>query len=148
MRNSRVVGVLLVALAMLPHAGSAALAATHPAAPAQTEAQAAEQRIQTLQAALQISPAQMPQWTSFAQAMRDNASATDALFRNRATSAATMNAADNMKSYASVARAYADNTQKLSDAFQTLYAALSDQQKQTADTMFRQQATEQAGTKK
>jgi hypothetical protein len=51
-----------------------------------------------------------------------------------------MNAVDNMKSYAIVARAYADNTQKLSDAFATLYGSLSDVQKRTADTLFRQQA--------
>lgn len=133
MKNAIIVSLLL---AISPLA-SPAIAASH--APVQTEAQAADQRIQTLQAGLQITPAQTPQWTSFTQAMRDNATATDALFRERATSAGTMSAADNMKSYATVARAYADNTQKLSDAFQTLYNTLSDPQKQAADTMFRQQ---------
>ena len=147
MRNNFVVGLLLAVLPSLALSGPAALAATHAPTPAETEAQAADQRIQTLQTALQITPAQVPQWTSFAQAMRDNANATDALFRNRAASAGTMNAADNMKSYASVARAYADNTQKLSDAFQTLYGSLSEQQKQTADTMFRQQAAQPATRK-
>lgn len=137
MKTTMIAGLLLAALpAALLHPAPA-LAASH--APAQTEAQAAEQRIQTLQSALQITPAQTPQWTAFAQAMRDNASSTDALFRQRAASAASMNAVDNMKSYAAVARAYADNTQKLSDAFQTLYGTLSDPQKQTADTLFRQQ---------
>jgi hypothetical protein len=79
--------------------------------------------------------------------MRDNAASTDALFRQRASSAQSMNALDNMKSYALVARAYADNTEKLSAAFEALYGVMSDQQKQTIDTLFRQQATQSAGTK-
>lgn len=137
--------VLALVLAASPLAAHGAGAATAP--PQQTEQQAADQRIQTLQAALQITPPQMAQWNSFAAAMRDNAAATDALFRNRAAGAATMNALDNMKSYAAVARSYADNTQKLSDAFGTLYAALSDQQKQVADRLFRQQAEHQTATK-
>ncbi len=137
--------VLALVLAASPLAAYGAGAATAP--PQQTEQQAADQRIQTLQAALQITPPQMAQWNSFAGAMRDNAAATDALFRNRAAGAATMNALDNMKSYAAVARSYADNTQKLSDAFGTLYAALSDAQKQVADRLFRQQAEHQTTTK-
>ncbi len=136
--------VLGLALALSPVVANVAAAAP-PAE--QTEQQAAEQRIGTLQAALQIAPPQMAQWNGFAQAMRDNAAATDALFRNRAASAATMNAVDNMKSYAAVARAYADNTQKLSDAFGSLYVALSDQQKQVADRLFRQQAEHQTARK-
>lgn len=138
MRNVMILALLLAAAA--PGAWAAA-------APAAGEQQAAEQRIQTLQGALQITPAQMPQWNSFTQAMRDNATATDGLFRDRAANAGTMNAVDNMKSYATVARAYADDTQKLSDAFQTLYGSLSDQQKQTADTMFRQQVPKPAARK-
>ncbi len=147
MKHTMIMALALApALAAAPLAVSGAGAATA-APPEQTEQQAADQRIQTLQAALQIAPPQMAQWNSFAQAMRDNAAATDALFRNRAASAATMNAVDNMKSYAAVARSYADNTQKLSDAFGTLYAALSDQQKQVADRLFRQQAEHQTARK-
>ena len=104
------------------------------------ETVAVEQRITALEAALQVTAEQLPQWNSFAQAMRDNAAATDALFRDRAANARLMSAADNMRSYAAVARAYADDTQKLSDAFVTLYATLSDRQKELADTMFRQQS--------
>jgi len=40
-----------------------------------------------------------------------------------------------------VARAYADNTERLATAFDSLYASLTDTQKQAADTLFRQQAT-------
>ncbi len=127
--------ILAACLALSPVLAGPSQAAAAP----QTEQQAADQRIQALQQQLQITTEQMPQWNSFAQAMRDNAAATDTLFRERATNTKTMNAVDNMKSYAAVARAYADNTEKLSNAFATLYATLSDHQKQIADTMFRQQ---------
>ena len=82
----------------------------------------------------------MPLWSAFAQAMRDNAAATDALFAQRAGDVSEMNALDNMHSYAQIARAYADNTERLATAFDSLYASLSDDQKQAADTMFRHQA--------
>jgi hypothetical protein len=39
-----------------------------------------------------------------------------------------------------IARAYADNTERLATAFDSLYASLTDTQKQAADTLFRQQA--------
>ena len=94
-----------------------------------------------LQSQLGITEAQMPLWSAFTQAMRDNAAATDALFTQRAGAVSTMNAPDNMHSYAQIARAYADNPERLATAFDSLYASLSDTQKQAADTMFRQQAT-------
>jgi periplasmic protein CpxP/Spy len=100
----------------------------------------ADQRIQALRAQLHITDTQTSQWDAFAQAMRTNAVSTDSLFRQRASAAATMNALDNMKSYAQVARAYADNTQALATAFEGLYDVLTPQQKQTVDTLFRQDA--------
>lgn len=111
-----------------------------PAPSAATQA-AIDQRIRTLQSQLGITEAEMPLWSAFAQAMRDNAAATDALFTQRAGAVATMNAPDNMHSYAQIARAYADNTERLATAFDSLYASLSETQKQAADTMFRHQAT-------
>jgi len=74
--------------------------------------------------------------------MRDNTARTDALFAQRAGGAATMTAVENMHSYADIARAYADNTARLSVAFDSLYAGLSDAQKRAADALFREQATE------
>ena len=121
-------------------APAAAPSSNSPAPSAATQA-AIDQRIKTLQSQLGITEAQMPLWSAFAQAMRDNAAATDALFTQRAGAVATMNAPDNMHSYAQIARAYADNTERLATAFDSLYASLSDTQKQAADTMFRQQAT-------
>ncbi|MEJ1979307.1 MAG: Spy/CpxP family protein refolding chaperone [Acetobacteraceae bacterium] len=111
MTRAYILAALLAAASPLPGL-SRALAAPPPAAA--TETQAIDQRIQALQQGLQITAEQLPQWNSFSQAMRDNASATDALFKDRAANAKAMNALDNMKSYVAVARAYADNTQKLS----------------------------------
>src|SRR5260370_23541518 len=54
-------------------------ASTSPAPSAATQT-AVDQRIRTLQSQLGITEAQMPLWTAFAQAMRDNAASTDALF--------------------------------------------------------------------
>ena len=121
-------------------APAAAASSSAPAPSAATEA-AVDQRIHALQSQLGITEAQMPLWSAFAQAMRDNAAATDALFTQRASAVATMSAPDNMHSYTQIARAYADNTERLATAFDSLYASLSDTQKQAADTMFRQQAT-------
>jgi periplasmic protein CpxP/Spy len=119
---------------------AAATPSSPPAPSAETQA-AVDQRIRMLQTQLGITEAQMPLWSAFAQAMRENAAATDALFTQRAGAVATMNATENMHSYAQIARAYADNTERLATAFDSLYASLSDTQKQAADTLFRQQAT-------
>jgi len=132
--------------APLPPMASPAAAAPTAAAPASPAPSAAtqaavDQRVRALQSQLGITEAQMPLWSAFVQAMRDNAAATDALFTQRAGAVATMNAPDNMHSYAEIARAYADNTERLATAFDSLYASLSDTQKQAADTLFRQQST-------
>jgi hypothetical protein len=123
-----------------PPAASPAAAQTAAPQPSSATQAAVEERIHALQKQLGITEAQMPLWDAFAQAMRDNAASTDALFAQRVGSVATMSAVDNMHSYAQIARAYADNTQHLAAAFDSLYASLTDTQKQAADTLFRQQA--------
>lgn len=123
-----------------PAASPGAAQPASPAPSAATQA-AVDQRIRTLQSQLGITEAQMPLWSAFAQAMRDNAASTDALFTQRAASVSAMSATDNMHSYAQIARVYADNTEHLATAFDSLYASLSEPQRQAADTLFRQQAT-------
>jgi protein CpxP len=121
--------------------------ALQPAVGAQAQSQmqaATEQRISGMQGQLAITPDQMPQWNAFAQVMRENAQSTDTLFRQRAAGVQSMNASANRLSYAQISRAYADGTEKLAAAFQAFYGVLSDQQKQAADTMFRQQAAQGA----
>ena len=131
----------LSAALIFSSADSAAPAPPSPPAMSSATQAAVDQRIRMLQSRLEITEAQMPLWSAFAQAMRDNAASTDALFTQRAAGVATMSATDNMHSYAQIARAYADNTERLATAFDGLYASLSDAQKQAADTLFREQAT-------
>ena len=76
--------------------------------------------------------------------MRENAASTDQLFQRRATSVASISAVEKMRSYAAIARDYANNTERLSAAFDSLYASLSEPQKQAADRLFRQQAVASA----
>jgi len=128
------------ATATPPAASSPAAQPVSPA-PSPTTQAAVDQRIRALQSQLGITEAQMPLWTAFAQAMRDNAASTDALFTQRADAVTSMSAVDNMHSYAQIARAYADNTERLATAFDSLYASLTDTQRQAADTLFRQQAS-------
>jgi hypothetical protein len=138
------VSTIALAQSAAPLPQPASPAAASPSSPPalSTETQAAvDERIKMLQTQLGITEAQMALWSAFAQAMRENAAATDALFTQRAGSVMTMNATENMHSYAQIARAYADNTERLATAFDSLYASLSDTQKQAADTLFRQQAS-------
>src|ERR1700733_3093809 len=144
--------LIAVATLLLPLAAAAQLApppppaSTAPAPAPPTPEAAADARLNALQAQLHITDAQMPQWNAFAQAMRQNASSTDALFRQRAQSVTNMSALDNMKSYAQIARAYADSTQALAEAFEPLYVALNDQQKHTIDALFHSEAAKNAAT--
>jgi LTXXQ motif family protein len=141
----------LVALAMLAAVPGMAGAATPSAAPGPAILPSAgslpaslspvEQQIAALQTELRITQDQLPQWLVFSQAMRDAAHAADDLFQQRATTATTMTAQENMHSYAQVTRAYADTMAGLSKAFDTLYAILSEPQRQSIDVVFRQQTT-------
>jgi protein CpxP len=106
----------------------------------QTMLQMAEQRITELHARLHITSAEQSQWDQFAQVMRDNAKDVDQAYQQRAAQFQSMNAVENMQSYAQIEQTRAQDMQKLVPAFQTLYASLSDQQKQQADRMFRYQA--------
>jgi predicted outer membrane protein len=147
---------LLAALLLLPGLAAAqtapsqlpplAPAAAQPAAPALSPATKAalEQRIAALKARLSITSAEEPAWNAFADTMRANTADTDALFSQRAGAARTaMTAPENMHAYAQIARTYADNTARLSAAFDTLYAGLTDTQKRAADTLFREQAAQE-----
>jgi len=96
-----------------------------------------EAHITLLHKELQITPAEEPQWTAFAQVMRDNAAQMDAAFSQRGQAFETMNAVQDMQSYAQVAQVQSDNMQKLSAAFQTLYGSFPPAQQKVADGVFR-----------
>jgi protein CpxP len=117
----------------------AAAPAGHPVQLSSTE-KSVEQHIKELHNQLHITAAQQPQWEQFAQVMRDNASAMTSSLDQRAQQIGTMNAVDSMLSFAHLAEQRSQDLGKLATAFQTLYATFSDQQKQSADMLFRRQA--------
>jgi periplasmic protein CpxP/Spy len=122
----------------------AAAAAASPLATQPAPGNNAEQRVEThikqLQAQLRITPAEQPQWEQFAQVMRENARDMDQAFVQRAQQFPTMSAVQNMQSYQQLAEAHAQHLQKLVPAFDNLYNAMPDSQKQLTDQIFRANA--------
>jgi periplasmic protein CpxP/Spy len=115
-------------------------ATTRPPAPMRSgmaQPDQVERYITRLHAQLRVTPAQQAQWDQFAQIMRDNAKSMYQAFEQRASSFGSMNAVDNMLSYAQIAQQNAEDTQKLATAFQALYGSMSDDQKKNADAVFR-----------
>jgi hypothetical protein len=99
-----------------------------------------EQRITDLHTRLQITAAQEPEWKKFAQTMRANARKMDQTFEDRVQQMQSMNAMDNMRSYARISQQHAQDVQALLPPFQALYGKMSPSQKQTADQVFREDA--------
>jgi periplasmic protein CpxP/Spy len=143
--SSRVAMFLLLA-ACLP-VGPAARAGGEPATlsavdQAQTPrgkqiATSVERHIAELHKRLKIGAAQQPQWDAFAQVMRENAMHSDKLYKARAD-AENMNALEDLRSYASIAQAHADDVQRLVPAFEALYSTLTPEQQRAADQAFKE----------
>jgi len=93
-------------------------------------------RIKELQTKLKITPAQQEQWNKVTQAMRDDAKTMEALIKARLAKAGSMNAIEDLKSYAAIAEAHADGLKKFIPIFEPLYASMSDAQKKDADMLF------------
>lgn len=106
---------------------------------ATSEAARVQQRVDRLRSKLKITPAQEQVWNQFAEVMRSNAEQINQLYEDRAGHFQSMNAVDGLKNYQHIVQVQADNLGKLAAAFQTLYDALSPEQKQTADQLFRYQ---------
>jgi periplasmic protein CpxP/Spy len=119
--------------------------AGHPVA-GKTAQERVEQRIKKLYSQLRITPAERPQWDQFAEMMRDNARDMDRVYGQRTEQFQSMTALQNMQSYEQLATQHAQNLQKLVPAFQNLYTAMPDHQKQLADQVFRANADKQAQT--
>ena len=96
-----------------------------------------EARITNMHAKLKITQAQEVQWANVAQVMRDNEKAVEPLIKTRQENAKTMTAVDDLKSYGEITDAHADGIKKFTPVFATLYAGMSDNQKQEADALFR-----------
>jgi hypothetical protein len=142
--------MLVLPAAVLAHAQSqsgaaaplaAAPAAGSPSAPGNgVEEQRVEAHIKKLHAELQITAVEEPQWRQFANVMRENAKEMDEVFSQRAAQYSTMNALQNMQSYAEISEAHARHVQKLVPAFETLYDAMPAPQKKLTDQVFRANA--------
>ena len=96
-----------------------------------------EARIKDLHARLKITPAQEDLWNKVTQVMRDDAKKMDTLNQARFEKAKTLTAIDDLKSYSEIAQAHADGLKNFIPVFETLYVAMSDDQKKDADSLFR-----------
>lgn len=148
--TNHITSAILAAVLSLPVAAWAASdtlpAAAQPTATAEPSAGShrakVEQRIADMHATLHITQAQEPQWDSFSQVMLDNAQAMEALLDKKAGASSMLTATEIMQSYAAIAQQHAQNVEKLSAAFDTLYAGLTVDQQKAADEMFRMTAAE------
>lgn len=129
-----------------PAASSAAPAPSKAAtkAAARHAPAAVETRIKRLHDQLKITAAESDQWNTVADIMRDNEKQLSDLIAKRASGTASMTAVDNLQNYADIAGAHEDGLRKLIPAFQKLYDSMSDTQKKTADTLFRQRGQARA----
>lgn len=149
----KTLAVLVAALSMsgafaqtaaTPAASSAPAAATQEARAAEHQ-QRVEERIAFLHSTLKITPEQEPQWKTFADQMRSNSQNMSDLFKQRANGETTRNALDDMKQYAQLTQAHAEDMQKLVTAFEPLYNSFSPEQKALADQTFRHHGREAGG---
>jgi periplasmic protein CpxP/Spy len=98
---------------------------------------AIDRRIDALHAQLGITKAETSLWAAFAHAIRAAALDTAVLSGQRADATGTMSAVDNLRDYARITRANADDAERLATSFERLYESLSPAQKRTADAIFR-----------
>jgi hypothetical protein len=96
-----------------------------------------EAHIKQLHTQLEITSAQEDDWKKFADVMRTNAADMQTAVQEREQQFPSMNALQNMQSYQKLAQTHAEHLDKLVSAFETLYNSLPQQQKQTADQVFK-----------
>ena len=135
-----------MAMAAVPPTQAAPAAATAPLAhtPHDPSPEQLEEHITALHTQLHITKGQEKLWAPFAQDMRDNASRLHDAIEKRRADLPTMNATDNMQSYATLVAQRAQDMQTLNQAFVPLYATFSKKQKKNADALFRQGDEEHA----
>ena len=96
-----------------------------------------EARIKQLHAVLKITDDQQEAWNTLTQVMRENSKEMDALARVKTENAQIVNAVENMKFYYQISKTHLDQQAKFIPPFEALYTCLSDEQKKTADLVFR-----------
>jgi protein CpxP len=92
-------------------------------------------RIAFLKAELKITPAQETQWQQVATAMHQNATALDQAIGNARQQSGSMDAVQRLSLREQFAKVRADNDARLLTAFKPLYASLSPEQQQMANTL-------------
>ncbi len=146
-RTARAVGAAATLFGAIVLAGPSFAASSEAQSPAQ-QAMAApasdsaaatpvEARIRDLHKKLHITEVQKPQWDALATVMRDNAQVMVDLQKQRAVDSQSMNAVEVIKSYESVIEAHESGMKKFVPPFEALYNTMSDGQKKTADSLFR-----------
>jgi hypothetical protein len=105
-----------------------------------------QQHISQLRTQLRITSTQDAQWNQFAQVMQQNADNMHAALEQRGAQLNTMNAVQDMQSYAHLAQVHAEDMQHLAAAFQSLYDAMTPAQQQNADNVFRSRAMNRAAS--
>ena len=97
----------------------------------------AEFRIKQIQSALKITEAQKELWNNLTQVMRENAKEMDALTKDGAENAKTMNAIEHLKLHSRITEAHLDQLKRFIPPFEALYVSMSDKQKKSSNTLFR-----------
>jgi hypothetical protein len=93
-----------------------------------------EGRLAFLKAELKITDAQLPLWNTFAEAVRDNAKAMGEMMQGGMMGASqSAKLPDKLATREKMMTAHLEALRKLTTAVDPLYAALSDEQKKTAD---------------
>jgi len=136
-RSAAIAALLGATMLATPLTAVAQSPAAKTVAATETKGETVEQRITTLHASLNITPAEETQWNGVAQAMRENAAAMDKLVATkRTTPPQNMTAVQDLQSYQQFAQAHVDGLKNLTAAFSTLYDAMPDAQKKVADQVF------------
>jgi periplasmic protein CpxP/Spy len=118
-----------------PSAASTAPQTSAPPTPPKSPLSRVETRIVELHAKLKITPAQEAQFNAYADTLRSNAHAMQALFQERAQSS-DMSAPGRLRWYARLTAANAEDVSKLVPAFDALYQSMSQEQQKAADKVF------------
>lgn len=140
LKNAAVGALLCAAAVVLPMGLSgSALAQTAPARSAvpETLADSVEIRIAELHRTLRIMPSQESLFRAYADVMRSNAQAINALFQQRAQ-ATDFAAPARLRWYAQLTAAHAEAVNKLVAPLDALYQSFSTAQKKAADRHFEQ----------
>jgi hypothetical protein len=95
-----------------------------------------EQRIAMLHSSLKITPDEESEWAPVAQAMRDNEAAMQALVVETKAKPQPLNAVDDLRTYAQFTRTHMEGLNAVIASFETLYQAMPEEQKATADQVF------------